>query len=69
MGMVSILIKLVFPYSFEIYSINEIHHCIDWYFIKDLGDPGFFVFVGVAGFEPTTSSSRTTRATVLRYTP
>jgi hypothetical protein len=27
------------------------------------------VFVGVAGFEPTTSSSRTTRATKLRYTP
>jgi hypothetical protein len=26
-------------------------------------------FVGVAGFEPTTSSSRTTRATGLRYTP
>jgi hypothetical protein len=26
-------------------------------------------FVGVAGFEPTTSSSRTTRATKLRYTP
>ena len=25
--------------------------------------------VGVAGFEPTTSSSRTTRATGLRYTP
>ena len=25
--------------------------------------------VGVAGFEPTTSSSRTTRATKLRYTP
>jgi hypothetical protein len=29
----------------------------------------FFSFVGVAGFEPTTSSSRTTRATKLRYTP
>ena len=28
-----------------------------------------FSFVGVAGFEPTTSSSRTTRATKLRYTP
>ena len=28
-----------------------------------------FCFVGVAGFEPTTSSSRTTRATKLRYTP
>jgi hypothetical protein len=28
-----------------------------------------FGFVGVAGFEPTTSSSRTTRATGLRYTP
>ncbi len=28
-----------------------------------------FAFVGVAGFEPTTSSSRTTRATKLRYTP
>ena len=27
------------------------------------------LFVGVAGFEPTTSSSRTTRATGLRYTP
>jgi hypothetical protein len=27
------------------------------------------LFVGVAGFEPTTSSSRTTRATKLRYTP
>ncbi len=26
-------------------------------------------FVGVAGFEPTTSSSRTKRATGLRYTP
>jgi hypothetical protein len=26
-------------------------------------------FVGVAGFEPTTSSSRTTHATKLRYTP
>jgi hypothetical protein len=25
--------------------------------------------VGVAGFEPTTSSSRTKRATKLRYTP
>jgi hypothetical protein len=25
--------------------------------------------VGVAGFEPTTSSSRTMRATRLRYTP
>jgi hypothetical protein len=25
--------------------------------------------VGVTGFEPTTSSSRTTRATKLRYTP
>jgi hypothetical protein len=25
--------------------------------------------VGVAGFEPTTSSSRTTRAAGLRYTP
>ena len=28
-----------------------------------------FSFVGVAGFEPTTSSSRTKRATGLRYTP
>ena len=28
-----------------------------------------FHYVGVAGFEPTTSSSRTTRATKLRYTP
>ncbi len=28
-----------------------------------------FCMVGVAGFEPTTSSSRTTRATKLRYTP
>ena len=28
-----------------------------------------FYLVGVAGFEPTTSSSRTTRATKLRYTP
>ena len=27
------------------------------------------LFVGVAGFEPTTSSSRTTRATELRHTP
>ena len=27
------------------------------------------VLVGVAGFEPTTSSSRTKRATKLRYTP
>ncbi len=27
------------------------------------------MFVGVAGFEPTTSSSRTTHATWLRYTP
>ena len=27
------------------------------------------VLVGVAGFEPTTSSSRTKRATELRYTP
>ena len=26
-------------------------------------------FVGVAGFEPTTSSSRTKRAAKLRYTP
>lgn len=30
---------------------------------------GPFLFVGVAGLEPTTSSSRTTRATGLRYTP
>ena len=29
----------------------------------------FAVTVGVAGFEPTASSSRTTRATGLRYTP
>jgi hypothetical protein len=29
----------------------------------------FFSLVGVAGFEPTTSSSRTKRATGLRYTP
>ena len=29
----------------------------------------FYISVGVAGFEPTTSSSRTTRATGLRYTP
>ena len=28
-----------------------------------------FVLVGVAGFEPTTSSSRTKRAAKLRYTP
>jgi hypothetical protein len=28
-----------------------------------------FGLVGVAGFEPTTSSSRTKRATKLRYTP
>ena len=28
-----------------------------------------FLIVGVAGFEPTASSSRTTRATGLRYTP
>ncbi len=28
-----------------------------------------FLAVGVAGFEPTTSSSRTKRATGLRYTP
>ena len=28
-----------------------------------------FLWVGVAGFEPTASSSRTTRATGLRYTP
>ncbi len=28
-----------------------------------------FLVVGVAGFEPTTSSSRTKRATGLRYTP
>ena len=31
--------------------------------------PGLFLSVGVAGFEPTTSSSRTKRATGLRYTP
>ncbi len=32
--------------------------------------PGLlFRSVGVAGFEPTTSSSRTKRATKLRYTP
>ncbi len=32
--------------------------------------PGLaFRTVGVAGFEPTTSSSRTKRATKLRYTP
>jgi hypothetical protein len=32
--------------------------------------PGLlFCSVGVAGFEPTTSSSRTKRATKLRYTP
>ncbi len=30
---------------------------------------GFVVLVGVAGFEPTTSASRTQRATGLRYTP
>ena len=29
----------------------------------------FVVLVGVAGFEPTASSSRTKRATGLRYTP
>ena len=28
-----------------------------------------FCLVGVTGFEPATSSSRTTRATKLRYTP
>ena len=28
-----------------------------------------FTTVGVAGFEPTTSSSRTKRATKLRHTP
>ena len=28
-----------------------------------------FVVVGLAGFEPTTSSSRTKRATKLRYSP
>jgi hypothetical protein len=33
------------------------------------GMMAFFSFVGVAGFEPTTSSSRTKRATGLRYTP
>jgi hypothetical protein len=33
------------------------------------GVMAFFSFVGVAGFEPTTSSSRTKRATKLRYTP
>src|SRR5699024_9607765 len=31
-------------------------------------EPAFFL-VGVAGFEPTTSSSRTKRATKLRHTP
>ena len=31
------------------------------------GKSGFLV--GVTGFEPATSSSRTTRATKLRYTP
>ncbi len=37
--------------------------------------PGFLfadrakVTIGVAGFEPTTSASRTQRATKLRYTP
>ncbi len=30
---------------------------------------GHFVLVGVAGFEPTASSSRTKRATKLRHTP
>ena len=30
---------------------------------------GLNFFVGVAGFEPTASSSRTTRATKLRHTP
>ncbi len=29
----------------------------------------WYFTVGVAGFEPTTSSSRTKRATKLRYTP
>lgn len=28
-----------------------------------------FIWVGVAGFEPTASSSRTKRAAKLRYTP
>jgi len=32
-------------------------------------EASFLFSVGVAGFEPTASSSRTTRATGLRYTP
>lgn|GEM_PF-2236869 len=35
--------------------------------LKHTGESAYTV--GVAGFEPTTSSSRTTRATKLRYTP
>ena len=34
-----------------------------------MGEPALYIFVGVAGFEPTTSSSRTKRATKLRHTP
>ena len=46
---------------------------MEWVYIEGLSF-GFICFVltdnvGVAGFEPTTSSSRTTRATMLRYTP
>src|SRR5699024_9719854 len=33
------------------------------------GDAPAFLLVGIAGFEPTTSSSRTRRATKLRYIP
>jgi hypothetical protein len=36
---------------------------------REIGPDLLLPLVGVAGFEPTTSSSRTKRATKLRHTP
>ncbi len=47
-------------------SGNEIRAGLPW---KETGPDLLVRSVGVAGFEPTTSSSRTKRATKLRYTP
>ncbi len=66
-------------------AVNKNHHCLRNYFFciaqsckqvcacaiqkNHFTCVKWFLFVGMTGFEPATSSSRTKRATGLRYIP
>ena len=55
--------------EFRIAVILQVSECAQMAEVPGhIRDPGLLI-VGVAGFEPTTSSSRTKHATKLRHTP